>query len=307
MQNNQLQRWVSDLDANELVLQPMDQRREDKENRWYNHFHCRHRNSHKLLICVGDSWTKGAGMEVHGDQFRLKHIFGKLVSDRLESDFLNMGGGGHSNSWCMTQMELLLDRINRSDYQKGYLVFTFTENGRDVKTYSHRRFDYISAYGHLAHDLSLYDRVLDDIEQEWIDRLVIFRKNLHPRFQVICGQNFIWNERIVRETEKIDGIHWIKNNWIEHLAMHLGKSAPARTRIVGLHHIETINTILNLTDLSAWKEWFLKHAEDVRSVTVWLAETHEFFDKHDIAHPNAAGHSIWADAVYKSCVSSNRQ
>lgn len=298
MKKCQLQKIVTDLYDNELILQPLEQRLADPKNRAYNHFHCDYTGSDAVLMCVGDSWTKGTGLDLHSDQFRLEKIFGSQLNHKLGTlDFLNLGGNGQSNSWCMTQMEFVMEWMNRSDYKTGYVIITFTENGRDVKNYSHRKFDYIAAYGHLCIEQSFYDQMLDDIEQEWITRLQDFRRNLHQRFHIICGQNFIWHERLFRETS-MPGIHWVPNSWVEHLADRSGKSPPPRTRMTSLNQIEVVNSILSIGDLEPWYQWFLRNIDAATEVLAWMGDTPEYFEKHDLGHPNSEAHTVWADVLF---------
>jgi len=296
MEVRNIQAQIDRLYANELMLQPLKDRHSSPDA--YNHFEIDYKNSKQLLFCLGDSYTKGCGLETAENipKLLIKNRFGRLVSDHIVSDLINAGGGGYSNSWVFVNLEFMIDWINNSDYTNGYIVITFTENGRDIRTASHRMFDYIANYKDVPTD-KLYNTVLSDIEDEWITRIKTIREKIDSRFKFIFGTHFVWHDKLFNETACIDGIYWIQDTWIELLAKSLSKPVPPRVSITDLTYIEPLNSILSLEDLTHYKEWIVNNADDCASVHNFFETTPEYFEPHDIGHPNAAGHLIWANAV----------
>lgn len=281
---------VADLYQRDLKILPRENRFEGHD---YTHFDHESRNSDHLLVCLGDSWTKGDGLEpnMHTD------VFGAQLSRELGWDWLNCGGGGMSNSWILNYCEYLIDHLNASDYQSGAIVLTFTENSRDIPEYNSRPFDYISAYRSLPVTTELYDMVLDDIEKEWTIRLNNICHALDGRFQIIAGCNFAWHSRLIDFCVNHDRIQWINSRWLDLLAIEANKAAPHMIRLVHVEYLALVNQIIGLQDKSAFKLWFVKHSDPALALINWMANTPEFFEPHDTGHPNAKGHRIWADAI----------
>lgn len=280
--------------VNELKLQPLESRMPDPDLSIYNHYHSVTNNSQRILCCFGDSYTKGDGLT--SDQYRLTQVFGAVASKKLNSDWFNAGGSGYGNCWMLCQLEFMIDWLNQSHYTGGTIVLTFTENGRDIRTYSHRPFDYINAYSGLPVSINFYNQVCADIEQEWIARLTAARKKLSARFQIIVGMNFIWHDVLEKSIECIPGVDLIDQSWIELLAQSSGVSAPPRTAITHLDSVGILNTILKIKDESHYKQWYLNNATKSEQVIMWM-RNNSFFGPFDWGHPNAQGHEIWANKI----------
>jgi hypothetical protein len=288
-----LEQLVQELYKNELEVLPIDSRLPDPANSIYDHFHAVSNNSSEILCCFGDSYTKGCGLEPH----RLETVFGSVISQRLGMDWFNAGGSGFGNCWMFHQLEYMIDWLNSSDYTGGLIVLTFTENGRDIKNYSHHRFDYIKTYGHLPITKDFYQHVCDDIEQLWIKRLRQARAKIDSRFQIVVGMNFIWHDQLEDAVKEIEGIEFIDESWMEILATSSNRPPPPRAQITHLDSVGTLNTILNVKDQSHYQQWYLERAETAVAVMDWRANNSIFFDEHDLGHPNAAGHMAWADKI----------
>jgi len=284
-----LKTMIDLLYSKDLEINPADQRFERSE---YDHFDCENRNSDHILVCLGESWTKGCGLgNAHQD------VFGAQLSQELEWDWLNCGGSGFSNSWMLNYCEYLIDYLNNSNYVGGAVVLTFTENGRDIKDYSSRKFDYISTYKSIPVTVGLYELVLDDVEREWIARLEDISQRLDRRFQIIAGCNFAWHTALAQFCQNHYRVKWISTRWLDLLAKHVNKNLPPSVRLTHVDYPEVINQIVGIQDDSAFKRWFLIHSDSALNVINWMASTPEFFEPHDIGHPNVQGHRIWANAV----------
>ena len=258
-----------------------------------NDYYCLSRNSQKILCCFGQSWTKGVGLEPnqHTD------VFGAVVSKELNWDWVNAGGSGLSNSWILNNFEQSIDWLNSSNYESGVIMLTFTENARELHDFGSRQFDYISAYKDVPVDDKFYDRVLDDIEEEWISRLDNFQQKLDPRFKFIVGFDCVWHDRLSAYCNTHSKISYIKNRWIDLLADSIPKQPAPMSRLAILTNLKDINSIVGIRDETFFKHWFLKQSADSLMIIDWMRRTPEFFDPHDLGHPNAKGHQIWADIL----------
>lgn len=304
-----LHQLIAKLYCIDHQLQPKQDRLPDDQNLIYNHYHGVEQGANHLLVCIGDSYTKGVGLEGPGndEQTRLDRMFGSVLSRQMHWDLLNMGCRGGSNSWSLTNMESIIEWLNRSSYQGGALIWTLTENGRDVQQSSHRKFDYVKTYASLAGSADLYDRVLADIELEWADRLINIRRQLDLRFQIICGCNFVWHNAIYSKTKNIQGISWQLDSWIEIMAQQLSIAMPKRLRISSIQALKTVDGILGINDASAFQKWYLRRADDIETLHQFFKLLFpKFFDAHDLGHPNVQGHQLWADTISKLLTSNHK-
>jgi len=283
---------VDNLYRRDFEINPAEQRFKHSE---YDHFDCESRDSDHILVCLGESWTKGCGLaDPHQD------VFGSQLSRELGWDWLNCGGNGFSNSWMLGYCEYLVDYLNASDYAGGAVVLTFTENGRDIKDYSSRKFDYISAYQSVPVTVGLYELVLDDVEREWIARLEDISQRLDSRFHIVAGCNFVWHETLAGFCRNHYKVKWIDSSWVDMLAKHVNKAAPAKVRLTHVDSTIMVNTILNINNDTAYKHWFMMHSDRALEVIKWMASTPEFFEQHDLGHPNSIGHKLWSDCILKT-------
>ena len=271
---------------------------EDRKKDWdYDHYYGVNRSSDSILISFGESWTYGGGLRP--DSYRLKNVYGAQASEQLGWDWVNCGALGFSNSWVLKNCKIVVDYLNKSNYSSGALVITFTENGRDIRDYSSRRFDYTNIYKDFPITTDFYNKVLDDVEQEWINTLEEICSLLDNRFTIVAGCNFVWQEKLAKFCSDHTRISWIDQNWIELLAIACNKDNPPRVNLTQFSAVEVLNDILKISDGTAFKQWVLQNSDSALNLMEWMINTPEFFEKHDPGHPNAQGHRVWADAITK--------
>jgi hypothetical protein len=96
-----------------------------------------------LLITVGDSWTWGDHLgsidwdKASNDPVRLTQIYGRLLADKLESDWVNLARPGCSNYWMLEKLQDIHPFIQSAKYKKIYVIVTLTEDLREA-TYTRR-------------------------------------------------------------------------------------------------------------------------------------------------------------------------
>ncbi len=288
-----LQNVVNKLYDYSLEIQPLTDRVSDTNGDLYNHYHCQERQSTNLLVTIGDSWTKGQGLGAN--QYSV--CYGAQLSALTNSDWLNCAGSGYSNSWMLSQLEFLLPILNQSSYLSGAVVLTFTENGRDFRDYCARKFDYISNYKAFSKTQEFYEIAMNDVEKEWCDRLANIVQKLDPRFQLVVGNNFCHHTMLEDFCKQNSSISFIEPRWIDLLAEDAKVEPPVRYRVMSTLGILTLNEILGIVDCVGYKTWFVDYSDKKQRMVKWLDRTSKFFEPHDISHPNAQGHTIWANAV----------
>lgn len=246
--------------------------------------------SDRVVVTIGDSYTYGAGLEPRDG---IDH-YGARVADDLGHDWINAGCRGGSNSWSINVLSQMTDFLNASYPAGGIIVVTLTENGRDVNEGRSRPFDYISAYQDHPRDLSLFPRVLADIENEWIQRITDVRDRLDQRFSIILGSNFCWHQRCHDVLGNTPGITYLSRSWLECFP---GVVEIPRVTTVNQVWSQTLSSILRIVDTELHKRWLLEIAPATSSLFVALESRGEYFCPHDPGHPNAMGHRIWANEI----------
>ena len=94
-------------------------------------FHFVDRKSKTLLVTVGDSWTWGADiLEGANDEYRVKNIYGNLISQHLCADWLLLAQSGSGNLWLARKVQEFNRMVDFLDYERVILICTFTESGR---------------------------------------------------------------------------------------------------------------------------------------------------------------------------------
>jgi len=246
-------------------------------------------NNSGIILCFGDSYTNGQGLTNPKDT-----VFGSIIARQNNYDWFNLGVNGISNSGMLINASKVITQLNESNYESGVIVLTFTENGRDIRDVQHRsEFDYISNYRDKVIDHTFYELVLDDVENEWIETLSKIRNVLDSRFKIIVGVNFAWHSKLAQYCINSDDILYIQKPWINMLGYT--ENLPRTTYPAVMNEI---HDLIGTEDMSQFKLWVLRIEKQINNMFDWM-EISDFFDEHDLGHPNIRGHYIWASEINK--------
>ena len=69
------------------------------------------RDKNDLLITVGDSWTWGDSLGDISVRYRSEHVYGKYLTEFLDSDWINYGYCGGGNRNILKALDLILQNI----------------------------------------------------------------------------------------------------------------------------------------------------------------------------------------------------
>ena len=152
----------------------------DSSNSHYKTPYCPYwadiRNSDSLVVAVGASWTWGNGVpciyeasdsDVSPDDHdhRQRHVYGALVANELQADFLCLSANGSSNFWSAAQISRLLDLDWLNNYKKVYLIWTSTDPGKGFNSHEDQEVDYNS-------------KLREITENDCLDELLAFMNNV---------------------------------------------------------------------------------------------------------------------------------
>jgi lysophospholipase L1-like esterase len=280
---NTLEQWKKQVDDN-----PPPELRND--------YHARIEGKDTLVVALGDSWTWGERLD---DSQRLNQVYGKLVADDLEADWINIGCRGMSSSWVLLHGPFIVEQIKQhTNYKKIYIIIVLTESGRDVATYHSFKYDYIKCFEKYGVTTKFYDQIMKDIEEHYVQQVQDILDCIDERFTVFLSENIVWHEKLHQSL--IDSNVILSNlNWVEVLADVQGLDRPIRTNV--LHYytfdkIEQANQIVGITDNSVFKKWVLPLLEKAIKINNWVDTSQLNYDSSS-SHPTAEGHRVWADYV----------
>ena len=184
------------------VFDPRSQNRD-----WYYESIKNHDN---LLITVGDSWTWGnylgnitqekidKGVDLDDFDYRISHVYGTVLANKLDSDFVNFGICGFANIDLIYKVEDFIKNIHKP-YKKIQIVLTLTESGRELSpTFL---FQYADTYQELKgfdwptfDDLIQYnasDKQVDQVIKECIDIDCLLYRDLQLHYALKGSTNIV--------------------------------------------------------------------------------------------------------------------
>lgn len=237
-----------------------------------NPYYYDYKGSDKLLITVGDSWTYGDSLGktkvrngTDDTEYRLKHVYGRLLANELSCSWVNLALPGGSNEWMLNSLEQLLPNVQEKNI---ICVITLTESGRHE-------------------ELRLIDRSLPT-QQAVLEKILLHTynrirkiKEIYTNVYFITGHNF---------TDcGADTVNMLSHNWLEVMHSTRISSVQNGTHIVVSDHIQQMNYEQRFADVLE----IIEKAEQ----RVQLLELCEHCNKEDTKHPTEFGHAIWAGYI----------
>jgi hypothetical protein len=233
------------------------------------------RNSDILVVTIGDSWTWGADLSLdNNDKFRINNVYGSLVSDKMQADWLNLGQRGSNNFFIAEKAEELGQIVSQLDYKKIYMICTFTEVGRSFNSHHDSYIDYINWFENNHIDNFLYF-----LNATCVDR--IKKVTQEHNIKLIIGTNFV-------DATGIDKDLLLPMPWFRLLGIDCRILGYAGTS--GVAQLQSALEFTN--DIVAYKSWIIrlinqsKHIDQVCGSRLL-----------NISHPNATGHNLWANYI----------
>jgi hypothetical protein len=234
-----------------------------------NPCHYQNRNANRMIITVGDSWTYGDSLgatcvrEGRDDtKHRLAHVYGNLISEELDADWINLALPGISNRMMFIWLEQLLAR--RMHSTDTTCVITLTESGRHE-------------------ELQWLDRHLTTLQtnlENMVDRTYAWLAQIQARYpsvRFVVAHNFTDS----RATNKIAVC---PRTWLE---IMLNEQIQNGTHVVVSEHIKQLNYDHTYSDTPAVIDRAINRIE--------LLEKCKYCHRHDSRHPTEYGHELWAN------------
>lgn len=226
------------------------------------------RESDELVITVGDSWTYGDSLGktkvrngIDDTEYRLAHVYGRLISDSRQANWINLALPGASNEMVLDWLSKLL-ASNQIKERHVTCIITLTEAGRHLE-------NLLPA----ADETSQQQALVTILEHTYNKTQHL--KEKYPNINFLAAHNF---------TDGLDGYGLLDKTWLEVL---LDYQIQNGTFIVVSEHIDQMNYSKTYRDKLEIVEKALARIE--------LLDRCEYCNKEDSRHPTEQGHILWAD------------
>lgn len=251
---------------------------------WEEYYHDCGQRQH-VVVTAGDSWTWGDSL---GDN-RLNEVYGRLISQKLDADWINIGSRGRSNSWILKSL-LYLSTVLPEHYKKITVVVTLTENARDFETSYTFPHDYHQNFKTHGDSFEFYESLLVAARDFWIEQIHEIQTNLNT--SVIVGQNFVWHD-----LHKLDAVK-LSNNWIEKIGEHQQRPNPVRTELVTGWIFDKVKVVQQMVPVgnAVFQQWAIPYIDRASQVNSWLQGS-DLNNQAMSKHPVSKGHEIWANYI----------
>lgn len=261
----------------------------DSTNSWCqsptNTFDFVDRKSKTLVVTIGDSWTWGADLSIgNNDLYRRTHVYGNLVSQKLNADWLNLALCAQGNFWIATMVQELTQVIPRLLYQHVYVICTFTGVLRWFNTRYDVHLDYIKWFKENAPN---FDRLPVMLNQYCVRQIVESLSGLdHVVLKV--GTGFV--DHIGFDALSANQI--LPDPWYKLIGC--SDCQPVYTCV----NYETISQAIEFIDPKYhldFKKWLLEIIDKSQRRQSLINDPAHFRNYHPLAHC----HDIWARYITK--------
>jgi hypothetical protein len=263
------------------------------------------RQSDTLIVTIGDSWTWGADLsqiEISGahlirledDDYRIKHVYGNVLAEKLAADFLNLGELGAGNWYIVRKLKELLRISNALTYKKILVFGIWTELGRDFNSTFDIHVDYRSWLLSNVRQSRDYYGFMNYIHVQIANAVLDLIKKFDHRFKFNFGTNFV--DPIGND---VLSNYWIERTWLQVICDESKKTyEPVQCYTVFPWCIEKFNMVFDVApelNRLEWLEWITEvtaHA-NIRAAICFR----DNINFGNLLHPSAVNHQRWADYI----------
>lgn len=271
----------------------------DTELSWL-HEECNNKDT--LLITVGDSWTWGDHLgninwtTIFDDPVRLKTVYGKKLSEKLNSDWILLAKPGCSNYWMLEKCKLFFYQIRelKQKYKRIIITVTLTEDFREfeyVKEFSYTQVH----YSMIDSSRDLFD-FLQKAERFLITQFINVFEELGVEYRITRAFTDLWPQNIEQFKPVV-----LDKTWCDVFQTQV--EFPNYQKVVPFIGQMAINGITKLIDYSKDNKETLKN--NFVEIEQKITARYNFFDaswyniKGSSWHPNAMGHEIFAEYLFQ--------
>jgi hypothetical protein len=264
------------------------------DNSWYkeptNTFNFIGNNSRTLVVTIGDSYTWGSDISQvnRDDNFRIENVYGRIVSRELDSDWLNLGLCAQGNFWIADMVKELSIIISKLEYDKIYVICTFTGVGRWFNTKFDRHINYIKWFKDNISQADDFNKLFVMLNSECIDSILKSLDNF-PDVTLKIGTNFV--DQI--GFDKLLPNQNLSTPWYKLMDIDDNQTVFA---CLTYERLSMATDFLDSKYHSTFKLWFLEQSKKI-NLRFNLLNNSMLFRNY---HPLAPGHKIWANYILEN-------
>lgn len=245
-------------------------------------------HSRTLVVTVGDSWTWGADMSANNSDknLRLNCLYGRLIANELGSDWLNLGLSATGNFWLASMVEEFAKTLPELEYDKIYVICTFTETGRWFNTQYDLYINYLSWFRNNISKKEDFDKLLHMLNNECISRILAALKK-YTNVDIKVGTNFV--DQI--GFDQLSTSQRLVKPWIQ--TMGYDYTDPVYVCVHGVDALVKAQEFIDPENHSLFKEWMIGIMDLANERIKILNDKRNFMG----CHPGPAGHQQWANYI----------
>ena len=270
-----------------------------------------------LVVTIGDSWTWGGGLngtdpKVEDDfqkTLRLNEVYGAKVAKALDADFLNLSMPGQSNGWIANYFEKLVDDFDFSPYKKVFVVITMSEVAREWMDENDVEVDYYNFCADIKSIDDFFAKQSEKISNKVIEieqkakqknlpmvvlKSIAFVEDNYPKGFVNVDKT--WQECLLdadnKKYEKF-GLYLCQTAVVEKLHWLLEYN---NHYYVGNKKVKRDNPTLPEETFKIQRLGLLDKIDKFNDL-IYNSDTNTWRSAVDRGHPNAKGHTIWANYI----------
>ena len=242
-------------------------------------------NSKILLVTVGDSWTWGSDLSPnnHNNQHRRDNVYGHVLAKSMSADWLNLALSAQGNFWIADMVEQLSKIITSLEYEKIYIVCTFTGVLRWFNTHFDKDINYIDWFKNNIDKKEDFDKLLAFLNSVCVNKIL---RSLSPYNHVILkvANNFvnpIGFEQLLTDQQ-------VPMAWFQVLGCDDGQ------KIYTCTYYERISQAMKFIDSKhrlIFKQWLIEKVDQSGQRLAALQDSKKFCN----GHPLTDGHRLWAN------------
>lgn len=235
------------------------------------------RQSKTLFVTIGDSWTWGSELDDPTNQ-----AWGNHVSHHFAWDWLNLSLPGTSNFFMADWAEELAKITNELEYESILTICLFTEIGRGFNSHHDQHIDYNKWFSQNCYNPQDFRLFLEMINQDCVTRIL---RASQDRYKVWFGSNFVDHLGLPPDLT-------LPTPWIRLLGLHSQKNIYASR--YGVKRLQEAKEFLPPEKIVWYKYWLSEMIDDAEIISYLCARCAPGKTE---AHPDEAGHKIWANYV----------
>lgn len=275
-----------------------------------------------LLVTIGDSWTWGHGLAKNDwdcdnvleqeseKSLRLSQVYGTLVANQINADYINLSIPGQSNGWIARYFDLFVDWCKQqTQYEKIHVIIVMSEVAREwlgefdvpVDNYDFCK-DIFSIEAFLkkqskkiANEIMKTElKIKDNRLPIEVLKAVAFVEDNYPKGFITCDKT--WQECIFNNANipyKKFGTYVFQTAVIEKLERLLEYN---HYYYENSERIKSKNPTLP-TDRFQKQRLQLMDSIDKANELIYSTNVNTYRHETDKGHPNAKGHTIWANYI----------